>query len=85
MLLLVAIGLAVFAVLKLRAAEKVTAAVMAGLSIGAFVWYFSSDSVNTSFTGMTPYVVTLFVLAVFSQRLRMPAADGQQYRRGGAG
>ena len=85
LLLLVAIGLAVFAVLKLRAAEKVTAAVMAGLSIGAFVWYFSSDSVNTSFTGMTPYVVTLFVLAVFSQRLRMPAADGQQYRRGGAG
>ena len=34
---------------------------------------------------MTPYVTTLLVLALFSQRLRMPAADGQPYRRGEAG
>ncbi len=34
---------------------------------------------------MTPYVVTLLVLAFASQRLRMPAADGQIYRKGSAG
>jgi general nucleoside transport system permease protein len=37
------------------------------------------------FTSMTPYVATLLVLALFSQSLRMPAADGQVYRRGSAG
>jgi simple sugar transport system permease protein len=31
---------------------------------------------------MTPYVTTLLVLAFASQRLRMPAADGQIYRKG---
>ena len=34
---------------------------------------------------MTPYVTTLLVLALCSQRLRMPAADGQPYRKGSAG
>ncbi len=85
LLLLVAILLAVFAVLKVRGGERTTGLVVGGISVGAFVWYFASDSVDASFTGMTPYVVTLFVLAVFSQRLRMPAADGKPYRRGGAG
>ncbi|MFT4299644.1 MAG: ABC transporter permease [Aeromicrobium sp.] len=85
LLLLVAIGLAVYAVLKVRGGEPVAALVVGAISLGAFVWYFASDSVDASFTGMTPYVVTLFVLAVASQRLRMPAADGKPYRRGGAG
>jgi simple sugar transport system permease protein len=34
---------------------------------------------------MTPYLTTLLVLALFSQRLRMPAADGKPYRKGSAG
>jgi simple sugar transport system permease protein len=34
---------------------------------------------------MTPYVTTLFVLALGTQRLRMPAADGIPYRKGSAG
>jgi simple sugar transport system permease protein len=34
---------------------------------------------------MTPYVTTLLVLALASQRLRMPAADGKVYRRGEGG
>ena len=33
-------------------------------------------------SGTTPYVTTLLVLAFASQRLRMPAADGQVYRKG---
>ena len=34
---------------------------------------------------MTPYLTTLLVLALASQRLRMPAADGLPYRRGQGG
>ena len=45
----------------------------------------SSTRCPSDFTGMTPYVVTLLVLAFASQRLRMPAADGQIYRKGSAG
>jgi simple sugar transport system permease protein len=40
--------------------------------------------VSNEFTGMTPYVATLLVLAFASQRLRPPAADGQIYRKGEA-
>ena len=47
--------------------------------------YFSIDEVPGDFTRMTPYLVTLLVLAFASQRLRMPAADGQIYRKGSAG
>jgi simple sugar transport system permease protein len=30
----------------------------------------------------TPYIITLLVLAIASQRLRMPAADGIPWRKG---
>ncbi len=39
-------------------------------------WYSQTDAVPGDFTTMTPYVTTLLVLALASQRLRMPAADG---------
>ena len=73
------------AVLQVRTGESQTAFVMftGGVLLGAL--YFSIDEVPGDFTGMTPYVVTLLVLAFASQRLRMPAADGQIYRKGSAG
>ena len=37
---------------------------------------------SPQFAFMTPYVTTLLVLALASQRLRPPAADGQSYKRG---
>ena len=45
-------------------------------------WYAATDAVPAELTGTTPYVTTLLVLAFASQRLRMPAADGQIYRKG---
>ena len=57
--------------------------VVAGLLIGAL--YLSIDEVPGDFTSMTPYVITLLVLAFASQRLRAPAAVGQTYRKGSAG
>jgi len=44
-----------------------------------------TDAVPKDFTSMTPYVATLLVLAFAAQRLRMPKADGQVYRKGSAG
>ena len=60
---------------------------LVSLVLGAafLYYYFTNDSVPSQFTSMTPYVTTLLVMAVASQRLRMPAADGQIYRKGQAG
>ncbi|GIU98606.1 MAG: ABC transporter permease [Actinomycetota bacterium] len=55
-----------------------------GLVVGVLVlaWYASTDTVPREFIFITPYVATLLVLTVASQRLRPPAADGLPYRRG---
>ncbi|MCW2766682.1 MAG: nucleoside transporter rane protein [Nocardioides sp.] len=81
-----------FAVLALAAAawqvrqgQRVSAAITVGIGVLIGVVYFLSDEVPGEFTSMTPYVITLLVLALASQRLRMPAADGQIYRKGSAG
>ena len=58
-----------------------------GLSLGfaAFtLWfYFAVDELPGQLVTMTPYIATILVMALASQRLRMPAADGIPYRRGG--
>ncbi len=58
-------------------------AAIAGVS-GAVVYlvYLSIDSVPREFAAYAPQLVTLLVLAVASQHLRPPAADGLEYRRG---
>jgi simple sugar transport system permease protein len=49
---------------------------------GVFFWYASTDTLPSQITFMTPYVTTLLVLSLASQRLRPPKADGLVYRRG---
>jgi ABC-type uncharacterized transport system permease subunit len=49
------------------------------------MWFLLTDTIPDDLGGMTPYLVTLVVLSVASQSLRMPAADGQPYRKGSAG
>ncbi len=85
LLLLVAVGLVLMAIWQLRKARKVAGSVTLGIGILIGLWYFFSDSIPEDLTGMTPYVTTLLVLALVSQRLRMPAADGKPYRKGSAG
>jgi ABC-type uncharacterized transport system permease subunit len=63
----------------------ISASAAAIVGIAGLVWYLTTDEIPGDFTEMTPYVATLLVLAVASQRLRMPAADGQPYRKGRAG
>jgi simple sugar transport system permease protein len=75
----------IIAVMQLRKQAVVQAAVSGVLAVGFFLWYATTDVVPREFTTMAPYVVTLLVLAFASQQLRMPAADGQPYRKGSAG
>ena len=82
LLLLVALLLVVVAVVQLvrRRWPMVIAALVLGAAFA--LWYAAVDSVPSQLVGFTPHLVTLVVLAVASQRLRPPAADGQPYRRG---
>jgi ABC-type uncharacterized transport system permease subunit len=85
LLLLVFVLLVAYAALQFRRgglARAVPIVVAAGLFL---LWYLLTDIVPREFTTMAPYVMTLFVLAFASQQLRMPAADGQPYRKGSAG
>jgi simple sugar transport system permease protein len=77
-LLLIAVG--VWQIVRAGRTVQGVVAIVVGLAVGA--WFFLSDSVPGELTGTTPYVTTLLVLAFASQRLRMPAADGQVYRKG---
>ncbi|MEU6284856.1 ABC transporter permease [Streptomyces sp. NPDC047028] len=82
LLLLLVVLLAVLAGWKMyRKAlwQGVISAVMAALVL---VWYLVTDEVPGDFVGATPYVVTLLVLSLSAQRLRMPKADGMRYRKG---
>lgn len=85
LLLLVAIGLIGLALWQWRQHGRRSALVAAVLGVVVALWYVLTDSVPEDLTGMTPYVTTLLVLALFAQRLRMPAADGKPYRKGSAG
>ena len=82
LLLLVALLLIVVAVRQ--AVRRRLPLALAGLLLGVafFLWYLVVDTVPNQLVGFTPHLVTLLVLAVASQRLRPPAADGLPYRRG---
>jgi simple sugar transport system permease protein len=85
MLLLVGFWLVVYAAYRLWKGQR-TSGIVLGVAGGLFLlWFALTDEVPRDFTSMTPYVTTLLVLAFFAQRLRMPKADGQVYRKGSAG
>jgi general nucleoside transport system permease protein len=52
------------------------------VAAGFFTWYAMTSDVPPQVAFVTPYVATLLVLALASQRLRMPAADGKPYLKG---
>jgi len=79
--LVIAIGL--WQILRKQRLVQGAVAIAAGAIVAG--WFFVSETVADEFTSMTPYVATLLVLALSSQRLRMPAADGLPYRKGEAG
>lgn len=84
LLMLVAVAMIVFAILNFRKKKFVTVGVSIAISILAISLYYGIDQLPGQFVTMTPYVMTLLVLGLGTQRLRMPAADGVPYRRGGS-
>ena len=85
LLLLVGV-LLVAAAVWLATRRKLVAAMVSVVFAALFlVWFSLTDALPGDFAGMTPYVATLLVLALASQRLRMPAADGLPYRKGQGG
>nr|BFD83048.1 ABC transporter permease [Streptomyces sp. Xyl84] len=82
LLLLLVVLLAALAGWKLYRKALVQGVVSAVMSVLVLLWYLFTDEVPSDFVGATPYVVTLLVLSLSAQRLRMPKADGLRYRKG---
>jgi len=72
-------GVAAWAFTRRRIGDAVLAAFLALLGL---IWWLASDTVPSWWSNILPYVVVLLVLIFFAQRLRVPAALGDPYRRG---
>lgn len=85
LLLLIAVLLLGVAVLQYRRQGFVVGSVSAALAVLVGLWYAltGKNAIPVEFVLALPYVTTLVVLALASQRLRPPAADGLPYRKGG--
>ncbi|MFJ2257669.1 ABC transporter permease [Streptomyces sp. NPDC087844] len=82
LLLLLALLLIIGAAYFVWKKRYVHAAVTTLIGVLVFLWYTTTNEVPNQVVTATPYVVTLLVLALSAQRLRMPKADGMPYRRG---
>jgi simple sugar transport system permease protein len=83
LLLFLAVTLAAVGVWQIVRGSRVVGGVGLGIAALAALLYATTDRLAVEFVQAMPYIVTLAVLALASQRLRMPAADGQPYRKGG--
>ncbi|MET9954611.1 ABC transporter permease [Streptomyces sp. NPDC006339] len=79
LLFAILVGIALWKAYKKR---WITVAISAVIAVGVLIWYLGTDTVPVEFVSATPYVVTLLVLSLSAQRLRMPKADGMRYRKG---
>ncbi|MFN8136407.1 MAG: ABC transporter permease [Propionicimonas sp.] len=79
---LLLLGWAIWQYIRHRHGQPILGLWRIALALGVLAWYALTDEVPAEFTNMTPYIATLLVLAFSAQRLRMPAADGQVYRKG---
>ncbi|MFD3657475.1 ABC transporter permease [Streptomyces sp. 24-1644] len=82
LLLLLVVMLAGLAAWKLYRKSYVPGVISAAIAAVVLLWYLTTDTVPTEFVSATPYIVTLLVLSLSAQRLRMPKADGMRYRKG---
>ena len=82
LLLLVAIVLVAVAVRQARRGAVVRAVVSGVFAAAALTGYLTIDRLPEGIVFFTPHLITLLVLSLASQRLRMPKANGLVYRRG---
>jgi simple sugar transport system permease protein len=83
LLMLVAFAMILFAIFNFRKRKFITVGISTVAAILSVSLYYGIAQLPGQFVTMTPYVMTLLVLSLGTQRLRMPAADGVPYRRGG--
>lgn len=82
LILLLAILLVIGAAYLAWKKKAVSSAITLAVSAVMFFWYASVDEVPRQVVSAAPYIVTLLVLSLSAQRLRMPKADGMPYRKG---
>ncbi len=83
-LLLFIVAILAFVAFRKFKGGKQLSAIVSLAAAGFTLWfYFAVDELPGQLVTMTPYIATILVMALASQRLRMPAADGIPYRRGG--
>ena len=81
-LILVAIALALLAA-RSAYRQRWTSVLVQLVLAAVFVWWFAiTDELPSQILGDLPRYAVLAVMLVAAQRLRMPAADGQPYRKG---
>jgi general nucleoside transport system permease protein len=80
--LLVALGSAYGAYRMMRLGKGRSAVALLGLTVGLVLLFVTRWQLNTDLIKGLPYFGTLVVLAVFSRRMRPPAASGQPWRKG---
>jgi simple sugar transport system permease protein len=83
LLLFIAVVLIAIGVFQFTRGGRTVGLASVVIAVLAAVWYATTDLIPVEFVQAMPYVITLVVLALASQRLRMPAADGLPYRKGG--
>ena len=83
LLLFIVVILLFVAFRKFKGGKHMSAAISLGSAAFTLWFFFAVDELPGQLVTMTPYIATILVMALASQRLRMPAADGMPYRRGG--
>jgi simple sugar transport system permease protein len=82
LLLVIVILLAMYGAFLVYRKQSRSAVITFVIAAVVFVWYKTTDTLPDQVAYVTPYVATLLVLSLASQRLRMPAADGRPYIKG---
>ena len=82
LLLVIVILLAMYGAFLVYRKQSRSAVITFVIAALVFVWYKTTETLPDQVAYVTPYVATLLVLSLASQRLRMPAADGRPYIKG---
>ena len=82
LLLLIAVLLLAVAVYQLIEQKFLQAGLAVVFALAGLVGFLTVEELPEGIVSFTPHLITLLVLSLASQRLRMPKADGLVYRRG---
>ncbi len=82
LLLVIVLALVVVAIWAYQRDRKVDAFLAGFIGGLSLIWWILAETVPDWWVDIQPFIIVLLVLVFFSQRLRMPAADGQPYRKG---